>query len=148
MNTADYVLDSLADMDRYVCLLAGAQGTPDAVAAVRDYLAAWPAQRVARVQRVDAGWAPFDEKQKPAPLYRPGDVHRIRDAVHGQCLALRGAGVILTPELLELDLFLFLACAKLAEFEPEIAPARAPQPPSRAEIPPAPRAQRSSGPLA
>jgi hypothetical protein len=41
------------------------------------------------------------------------------DAVHGQCSALRSAGVSLAPELLELDLFLFLACTKLAELEAE-----------------------------
>ncbi len=133
MNAADYVLDSLTDMDRYVCLLAGARGTPDVVAAVREYLAAWPAERVARVQRVDAGWAPFDEFQRPASIDRPADVHRACNAVHEQCMSLRGAAMVPAPELLELDLFLFLASAKLADFEPAtIAAARVPQPSARA----------------
>jgi hypothetical protein len=87
------------------------------VDAVRDYLAAWPAEQIAHVQKVDADWAPFDENQKPTPVVQPADVRDIGDAVHGQCSALRSAGVSLTPELLELDLFLFLACAKLAELE-------------------------------
>jgi hypothetical protein len=124
MNTADDVIDSLADMDRCVCLLAGARGAPDVVAALSEYLAAWPAKRVARIQRVDAGWASFDQNQQPMPQFQPADVHRICGAVHGQCMSLRGAGVTLTPEMLELDLFLSLACAKLAEFEPAMAPAR------------------------
>ena len=148
MGTAEYVLGSASEMDRFVCLLAGAREASDVVAAVRDYLAAWPSARVASVQRVDAGWAPFDENQKPTPLYRPADVHRICDAVHGQCVALRGAGVTLTPELLELDLFLFLACAKLAELEPGIASARAPQPSSRPALPPGSSVRRGSGHLA
>lgn len=148
MGTADYVLGSASEMDRFVCLLAGAREAPDVVAAVRDYLAAWPPVRVASVQRVDAGWAPFDDKQKPSPLYRPADVHRICEAVHGQCAALRGAGLTLTPELLELDLFLFLACAKLAELEPEIAAASSPQPSLRPEVPPGSSAHRGSGHLA
>ena len=148
MRTAEYILGSASGMDRFVCLLAGAREAPDVVAAVRDYLAAWPSERVACVQRVDAGWAPFDENQKSTPIYRPTDLHSICDAVHRQCAALTGAGMTLTPELLELDLFLFLACAKLAELEPEIATASAPQPPSRPEVPPRSSAHRGSGHLA
>jgi hypothetical protein len=148
MGTADYVLGSASEMDRFVRLLAGARGAPDVVAAVSEYLAAWPSERVAGVQRVDAGWAPFDDRQRPTPLYRPADVHRICEAVHGQCAALRGAGLTLAPELLELDLFLFLACAKLAELQPGIAAASAPQPSSRPEVPPGSSVHRGSGHLA
>ena len=136
METAETVSGSLADMDRDdICLLAGARQALDVVAAVRDYLALWPSERVARVQRVDAGWAPFDQDQKPTALYRAADVRRICNAVHGQCVALRDAGLALTPELLELDLFFFLATSKLAQLEPEPAPARTPQPSSRRDVP-------------
>jgi len=137
VGTTEYVRSSAPEMDRFACLVAGARKAPDVVAAVGDYLAAWPPERVASVQRVDAGWAPFDEKLKPTPLYRPADVLRICDAVHVQCVALRGTGMTLTPELVELDLFLFLACAKLVEFEP--------QPSSRAEVPPGSSVHRGSG---
>jgi hypothetical protein len=106
--------------------------------AVREYLAAWPAPRVARVQTVDAGWAPFGEDLQPAPVYRPTDVREICDAIHGQCLSLRGAGVTLTPELLELDLFFFLACTKLAQFAPQSDRAVASQVPSRTVAPSGP----------
>jgi len=103
--------------DQFVCLVSGAREVPEVVDAVRDYLAAWPAERVAHVQAVDAGWAPFDEHQKPTPVHLPVDLHNICQTVHGQCSALRSAGVSLAPELLELDLFLFFACTKLAELE-------------------------------
>ncbi len=148
MGTAEYILGSASGMDRFVCLLAGAREAPDVVAAVRDYLAAWPVERVASVQRVDAGWAPFDQDQKPTVVYRATDVRRMRDAVVSQCEALRGAGVLLTPELVELDLFFFLACAKLAELESEIVPAGAPQLSSHTELPPGSSAHRGSGHLA
>lgn len=118
MNTARLDFDPTKDTDRYVEMLAGARGTSDVVATVREYLAAWPQACVANVQRVDGGWAPFDADQKPMPIYRPGDVHKICDAVYGQRTSLLGAGVAPAPELVELDLFLRLACAKLAEFEP------------------------------
>ncbi len=146
METAETVSSSLAELDRDdICLLAGAREALDVVAAVRDYLALWPSQRVARVQRVDAGWAPFDQDQQPTAVTRSADVHRICNALHGQCVALRDAGMALTPELLELDLFFFLAIAKLAQLEP--APARAPQPSSRHEVPARSRVLRGSGHL-
>ncbi len=148
METAEYVPGSLADMDRDdICLLAGARNALDVVAAVRDYLAVWPSERVARVQRVDAGWAPFDQDQKPTAVYRATDVHRICDAVHGQCVALGNARIAPTPELVELDLFFLLAIAKLAQLEPEPAPARAPQPPSRHDAPARSSLLRGSGHL-
>lgn len=146
MQTAEYASGSLAELDcDDICLLAGAREVVDVVAAVRDYLAVWPAERVARVQRVDAGWAPFDQDQKPTAVYRATDVHRICDAVHAQCAALRDSGMALTPELLELELFFLLATAKLAQFEP--APARAPQPSSRHDVAARSSVLRGSGHL-
>jgi hypothetical protein len=118
LNSARHAFASPVKTDRFVCLLAGARGLADVVAAVRDYLAAWPAELIAHVQKVDAGWAPFDEDQQPIPLHRPADLREIYEAVHGQCTALRGAGVTVAPELLELDLFLYFAYARLTELEP------------------------------
>ena len=149
MATAEYDPGSLADRDRDdICLLAGAREALDVVAAVRDYLAIWPSERVACVQRVDAGWAPFDQEQKPTAVTRATDVHRICDAVHGQCVALRDAGIALTPELLELELFFILATAKLSQLAPEPAPARAPQPSSRHDVAARSSMRRGSGHLA
>ena len=149
METAECVSGSLVDTDRDdICLLAGAREALAVVAAVRDYLAVWSSERVARVQRVDAGWAPFDQDQKPTAVYRATDVHRICDAVHGQCVALRDAGIALTPELLELELFFILATAKLSQLAPEPAPARAPQPSSRHDVAARSSMRRGSGHLA
>ena len=121
MNTAERAFEPLEDAGRYVSLLAGARSASDVVTAVRGYLAAWPTARVANLQRIDGGWAPFDADLQPTPLYRPADLQRVCDAVHGQCVALRDAGMALTPELLELDLFFLLATAKLAQLEPQPA---------------------------
>ena len=117
MNTAATAFDTAARTDRLVCLVAAAGDVSELLDAVRDYLAAWPAQKVARVQKVDGDWAPFDENQRPMPLARPADLRTIANAVHGQCSALRSAGMSLAPELLELDLFFFFARTKLAELE-------------------------------
>ena len=146
METGETVSGSLAELDRNdICLLAGAREALDVVAAVRDYLAFWPSERVARVQRVDAGWAPFDQDQKPTAVYRAADVHRICSSVHGQCVALRDAGMAPTPELLELDLFFFLATSKLAQLEPEPARACAPLPTSHRDVPVRSSVPRGSG---
>jgi len=123
LNSAEYAFASPVKTDRFVCLLAGARALADVVAAVRDYLAAWPPELIAHVQKIDAGWAPFDEDQKPIPLHRPADLRDIYEAVHGQCSALRGAGVSVAPELLELDLFLYFAYARLTQLEPKTAAA-------------------------
>lgn len=117
MSRTQYAFAVAARPDRFVCLVSAAQGVDEVIGAVRAYLEAWPADKVASVQNVDAGWAPFDESRRPMPVYRPADLRWVCGGVHGQCSALRSAGLPLAPELLELDLFLFLACAKLAEFE-------------------------------
>lgn len=139
MENAEHILDPLAEIDRYLCHLARAREALDVVQAVRDYLAAWPAERVALMQRVDAGWAPFDDHQEPAALVRPKDVLRSYHAVHGQCQGLRAAGMALPPEILELEQFFYFASVKLADFEPQL-PAD-----SRALLP-NPRSDRQSGP--
>jgi len=115
MSTLQHAFASPARPDRFVCRVTAARDGLEVIDAVRAYLEAWPAEKVARVQAVDAGWAPFDERQRPTPLVRPADLRAICDMVHRQCSALRSAGMSLAPELLELDLFLFFASAKLDE---------------------------------
>lgn len=117
MRTTQYAFAAAARPDRFVCLVSNAREVGEVIGAVRAYLEAWPADKVASVQKVDAGWAPFDENRRPTPLYRAADLREIGETVHGQCAALRSAGLPLAPELLELDLFLFLACEKLAALE-------------------------------
>jgi len=117
MNSIQHKFAVAARPDRFVCLVSAAQGVGEVIGAVCAYLEAWPPDKIASVQKVDAGWAPFDETRRPVPVHRTADLHRICDTVHGQCAALRSAGLPLAPELLELDLFLFFACTKLSELE-------------------------------
>jgi hypothetical protein len=124
MNTAEHTFEPQGDAGRHAGLLAGSRCASEVVTVVRNYLAAWPKARVADLQRIDGGWAPFDASLQPTPLYRPADLQRICVAVHEQCASLQGAGVTPVPELIELDVFLSLACTKLAEIEPTLAPQR------------------------
>lgn len=134
MATSDHVLESLNEMDRFVVLVAKAQKVSDIVDALRAYLSRWPAARVARVQLIDAGWAPFDECQQPVAIVGRLDVRQIYDAVHGQVVSLRESGVAPTPEFLELELILFFADLMLADLEPEFPAAHAASHASRGEI--------------
>lgn len=131
MEIARHLLDATAEMEACLGRLAGARQAAEVVGIVREYLSAWPAERVTRMQRLDADWAPFNEYQVPLPVHRPADVCSIHGAVREQCLALRDAGVELTPELLELDHFLGLARERLSELEPDLSRTPAPQPQPR-----------------
>ena len=95
-------------------LIAAAEVPAEVLRAIQGYLNAWPKDRVKSLQRVDGGWAPFDEDQMPSEVDGVQDLRRIRDGVHLQCVALKQARVQLTPELIELDEVLFIA-SQLAE---------------------------------
>jgi hypothetical protein len=131
MGTAEPAVDSPSALDAHVAALARAGGPDEVVDAVRSYLAAWPQGRVASVQRVDGGWAPFDECQRPIPVDTASDVYRIRNAVHDQCRALRAGGMQLTAALLELDLLFLFAGRVLEDLEQGMAPAGAAVVPAR-----------------
>lgn len=103
--------------DELLCRLAQAREPEDVIAIVREYLCRWPAERVARLQCLDAGWAPFDGSQKPLPIHHPVDVRRMHGYVHGQCIALRDAGLDVTPDLQGLERFLYLSSLRLADFD-------------------------------
>jgi hypothetical protein len=104
-----------AELTRFLRPLMVAREPEEIVDSVRRYLGGMSAERIARIQQVDAGWAPFDLRQSPSPLRHPADLLNSAEAVRRQCAALRSAGVPVTPELLELDLILFVACTKLEE---------------------------------
>lgn len=124
MNAARAEVDSQVALQRFTCLLAQARVSSDVIEAVRQYLDSWPAERISRIQRIDAGWAPFDMQQHPSPPLGSADLRKMRDAVHEQCAALTGAGVSVDPDLFELDLVLTLACRRLEDIPPEAVPAR------------------------
>ena len=75
----------------------------------QDYLRAWPRERVANLQRIDGGWAPFDSDRNPLPMSTVGRLELFQQAVHRQCLALSQANLRLTPEIMELDEMLTIA---------------------------------------
>lgn len=124
MHAARTEADSPDGLPRFIRLLAQARATADVVETVGQYLDSWPAERIARIQRIDAGWAPFDPQRHPSPPLGSGDLCKIREAVHGQCAALTSARVAVDPDLLELDLYLTLACRRLEDIAPESVPAR------------------------
>jgi len=125
MATTETVLHSLAEMDRYVRQMAAATGTAGVVDAVGEYLAGWSKERVLSTQKTDAGWAPFDDRQQPMPVCAAADVLRIGRSVRYQCIALKESGIDPSPELLELDLFLFLARQIMENLDPASSRAHA-----------------------
>ena len=115
--TTDSNIDALLEMDRFVRLMAVASCSTEVVAVVRAYLASWSRERIFRVQATDAGWAPFDEYQRPFALCDVDDVHQIRNSVRIRCRELEASGVRIAPELLELDLMFFFANESLEVHE-------------------------------
>lgn len=97
------------ELFQYVELLAAAETLNEVLRAVRDYLNAWHKERIRNLQKVDGGWAPFDREQMPAQIDSVVHLRRFQDAVHRQCAALKQAGMEPTPEIIELNEFLFIA---------------------------------------
>lgn len=118
MATTDDTLNALSEMDSFVRLMAVASGSDGVVAVVRAYLAGWSKRRVRALQATDAGWAPFDEYQRPFTISSATDVRQIGGSVRIRCRELRASDIEIAPELLELDLFLFFAEESLAGYEP------------------------------
>jgi hypothetical protein len=113
MGRAEQLLSAASTTDLEFERL-GAAREPDAVIdAVRAYLGSWSTERVERLQRADAGWAPFDQFQRPLTMTCPDDVDDFHRDLHRHCSALRASGHELPAELHELDLFLLLAHALL-----------------------------------
>ena len=109
MATTEYVLQSLADVERHVKLLTAATGPDRLLGALSGYLSSWTKDRIERLQEIDGGWGTFDSRQRPKPIHGVADVVRISDSLGGHCLALNEAGIAPTAELLELDLYFTLA---------------------------------------
>lgn len=134
MAMAGYVLDMPTKMDYYLGLMAKAKGTSAIIEAVQRYLASWSKERIANVQKVDAGWAPFDVNQRPLKVNGALDVRCIRDAIHCHCMALREAGVALTLELVELDEFFFVVSEMIENHSRIPLQERTPETPSHRDV--------------
>lgn len=117
MLAAENNIGALLEMDRFVRLMGIAPATTEVVVVVRAYLASWSKERVIRLQTTDAGWVPFDEYQRPFPVFGAKDVRQIRGSIRIRCRELEASGIKIAPELLELDLFLFFANESLAVHE-------------------------------
>lgn len=126
MATAEYLPESLEEMDRFLLLMGRATRSAELIDTLRAYLSGWPAARVARVQRIDAGWAPFDDNQQPIPIVGRLDVRQIHAALHDQVESLKQSGVPPSAEILELELVFFFADFLLDDLDPEFLAARAP----------------------
>lgn len=118
MVGTDDTLETLSEMDRFARLMAIAPGTAGVVAVVRAYLAGWSKAGILRLQSNDAGWAPFDECQRPFPIFSASDVRKIGGSIRIRCRELRASDMRIAPELLELDLLFFFADESLAVHEP------------------------------
>lgn len=139
MAIPEYGLNMPAKLDFYVEAMSKATGISNIIEAVQGYLESWPKERIARAQKFDGGWAPFDALQRPRPVYSAATVHCIRDSLRAHCMALREAGMAPDPALVELDEF-FHAASKMLEKYGEAAlqwrsgPNRIPVVPSHGDV--------------
>lgn len=107
-------MNSRIDLERqqhfhFLELIAKAEGTAAVLAAVQSYLNTWTKERIARLQKMDGGRAPFDRHLGPLPVSTVGHLSLFRDRIRHQCTALKQVGMQLTPELIELDEILSVA---------------------------------------
>lgn len=91
---------------KYVRRVASARELSDVLRAVEGYLGSWSKERVQSLQKMDGGWGPFDETQRPVPVIGVGDLTRIQADVRDQRAAIAEVGFPLADELAELDMFL------------------------------------------
>lgn len=113
MGQAAYVSKNRFAVHRHIHHLYAARGASAVLETVRAYLESWPTERVARLQRADAGWAPFDAQQQPVAVNSAAHIEDVSRDVHRHCAALRESGLELPSELLELDWFLLCAQRRL-----------------------------------
>ena len=132
METAEHVPSGPIRANFHIRRIAGAQGISKIIEGVQDYLDSWSKERITNLQKMDGGWGPFDERQRPLRISGAGAVHCSRDAIHRHCIALAKVGMSLTPELMELNEFFHVA-GKLIEIYGEAA-LQASRPESRTRL--------------
>lgn len=126
MANAGFVLNTPPNMGYYIELMARADGVQAILDVVQNYLASWSRERIANIQKIDAGWAPFNAGEQPLEVGDALTVRCIRDAIHHHCIALREVRVALTPELVELEEFFHVATEMVENLGCTPSQARAP----------------------
>jgi hypothetical protein len=126
MEIVDRNIDAPTKMAYYFGIMPNAIGTSAIVEAVQEYLAGLSKECISSLQKIDAGWAPFDADQRPLPITCTLDVRCIRDEIHCHCMSLSETGVAPTPDLVELDEFFLLATEMIENCERAALQARAP----------------------
>ena len=124
MGQADTVRKTRIAVHRHIHCLYAARGAKGVLETVLAYLDSWPAERVARLQCTDGGWAPFDAQQRPVRVLGAAHIEDIAREVHRHCAALRESGLEPSTELLELDWFLLCAQRRLEHshaFRPRVS---------------------------
>ena len=121
MRITNHTLDALSETDHFVRLMAVASGTADIINVVRAYLAGWSRERILRLQKTDAGWAPFDEYQQPFPISSVDDLRQLGDSVRIRCREVNASDVRIAPDLLELDMLFFFANQSVSVHQPSHA---------------------------
>ena len=101
----------------YLERVTSAKSPAEVLVAIQDYLAAWPKERVERLQKVDGGWGPFDTSQRATDINGVRDLRRIRTDIQRQCGALRAAGLQPNAELAELDEIVLVATQAAEAFK-------------------------------
>jgi hypothetical protein len=115
MANADCNPGRSTGLDAYVELLKQANGIEGVVVAVQDYLHSWTQERVARLQKMDGGWAPFDRQRRAQRINSAAAIHCVHNAIHAHSNALREVNLAPTPELLELEAFFSAASYWVAQ---------------------------------
>jgi len=109
MATAEYVLQTLTDVEQHIEMLITVTNPGEIVRAANHYLATWSKDRIENLQKIDGGWGPFDSQKRPESIHGVGHIARISNVLSNHCRALEDAGIDATPEILELDLYFALA---------------------------------------
>src|SRR5271156_1305009 len=72
MATAEYVLQTLTDVEQHIEMLITVTNPGEIVRAANHYLATWSKDRIENLQKIDGGWGPFDSQKRPESIHGVG----------------------------------------------------------------------------
>jgi hypothetical protein len=114
LNAGATIADEASRPIHCIGLISAVKSPTEVLSAIQDYLNAWPVDRVARLQSMDCGLAPFDHNQRPSPIHDVHELGRIGDAIQHRCVALRQSQIAPAAELIELSEIFYIA-TRMAE---------------------------------